>query len=359
MKNKHWAAKIKRKLTKHRKIVRGTLALIIIGLFILAFYTTIPPTLTAIKTLVKGPTTAFSLIKNPEEVLRSTRGRTNILLLGIGGTNHQGADLTDSIIVASVDLKSAQTILLSIPRDIWIDSLKTKLNSTYYYGELKQDGGGIILAKSAVEEVIGQPVHYAVVLNFSGFMKAVDLVGGIEIDVLKTFDDYKYPIPGMETAEPEELRYEHLHFEKGIQKMSGERALKYVRSRNAEGEEGSDFARSKRQQQVLSAFKQKILSRETIFSLTKVRELAQTFSDSVETDLQEKEYLSLGKLALKAQDELITSKVLETEDEEKGTRGVLVNPPTRQYQGQWVLIGRDGGWEEVHQFIESLFFPAN
>lgn len=355
---KYWVSKLKRKLTKYRTLVRGTIIALTLGVFIFSIYSAFPLFLSALKTLARGPKTAFSLVRDPQGILRSKGSRTNVLLLGVGGANHEGPELTDSIIVVSVDLSSADTLLLSIPRDIWVASLKTKINSTYYYGEQKKPGGGLILVKAAVEEIIGQPVHYAILIDFEGFKQAIDLVGGLEINVPEPLDDYKYPIPGMENAEPEELRYEHFHVDPGLQHMSGDRALKYVRSRNAEGSQGTDFARSRHQQQVLMAFKDKALSLETMLSPGKIKELAQTFSDSIKTDLSETEYISLAKLAIGVNMENIRSHTLEVEDNKTGEKGLLINPPPENYNGQWVLTGRNGSWEEIHEFVENLFYQT-
>ena len=353
---KYWLAKLKRRLTRHRTAVRTGAITIALASLIFVLYATLKPVATFIARLAHGPATAFSLVKDPEGVLRSTRSRTNILLLGMGGAAHEGAQLTDSIIVVSLDLASVDTVLLSIPRDIWIDSLQTKINATYYYGEQQQERGGLLLSKAAVEEVIGQPIHYAVAIDFEGFQRAIDLVEGVEIDVPQSFDDEKYPIPGMEQAEPEELRYEHLHFGAGLQKMNGERALKYVRSRNAEGEQGTDFARARRQQQVLVAFKNKLLSLDTILSPNKLKELVKTFTGSVHTDMNEAEYLSLAKLAIQTKKENLREDTLSTQDEETEKEGLLIHPSSAAYSGQWVLIGKDDSWDEVKRYVEMLLY---
>lgn len=355
---KHWYGKLKRRLTRHRLAVRSLIITTILALSIFIIYATIRPAISLISNFIRGPATAFSLVKNPQGVLRSTRGRTNIVLLGMGGTNHKGPELTDSILVASVDLASTDMVMLSVPRDIWIGSLKTKINSTFYYGEQKQEGGGLLLTKAAVEEIIGQPIHYAIAIDFDGFKHAIDLVGGIDVNVPESFDDYKYPIPGMEDAQPEELRYEHLHFDAGMQTMSGERALMYVRSRNAEGPQGTDFSRTQRQQLMLLAFKKKALSLETLLSPTKVKELAQTFSGSIKTDLTEIEYLSLAKIAIQAQAENLRRGTLKVEDKENEEEGLLINPSPANYDGQWVLIGKSGSWDEVQNYIEILFYES-
>src|SRR5690606_10518850 len=98
--------------------------------------------------------------------------------------------------------------------------------------------------KTQVEKIAGVPVHYAVVVDFNAFENVIDLIGGIEVNVLTPFVDSKYPIPGKENdlcgGDPEfTCRYETLVFEKGLTFMDGETALKFARSRNAEGDEGT------------------------------------------------------------------------------------------------------------------------
>jgi LCP family protein required for cell wall assembly len=155
------------------------------------------------------------VVKSPLDNLKSNGNRTNILLLGMGGEGHQGGDLTDSILLVSLDIGTNLATIIPVPRDVWVPTLKAKINTAYHYGEERRAGGGLDLAKSAVSEILGIPVHYGVTLDFQGFIKAIDAVGGIDVVVENTFDDYKYPIPGKETVEPESARYEHIHFEKG------------------------------------------------------------------------------------------------------------------------------------------------
>ena len=153
-----------------------------------------------------------AFIFTPENTVNSLNNRTNVLVLGKAGEGHIAPDLTDTIMLASFDHKSPQSItLIALPRDIWIDDLRTKLNSVYYWGKEKQElGGGLILAKSSIEEIVGIPVHYAVVIDFSGFTKVIDAIGGIDVDVQRSFIDKKYPIPGKENDECDNLPAETL-----------------------------------------------------------------------------------------------------------------------------------------------------
>lgn len=296
-----------------------------------------------------SPSFLWSLLLNKNSPLKKTAGRTNVLLLGISGGNHQGNDLTDTLIFLSLDSKNQQADLISLPRDIWSPTLKDKINSAYHYGEEKKKGGGLILAKVVVEEILGQPVHYALVIDFSSVRKAIDALGGLNIEVERSFDDFRFPIAGKENdpcdGDPEfKCRYEHLSFEKGWQHMSGERALKYARSRNAEGEEGGDFARAARQQKLLLAFKNKVFSPQVVFSPAKINQLFTIFKKGVRTDLNFAEACFLARFALGLKKENIQKSVLEED--------LFIIPPLWQY-GKWVLVPEGEDYTSIHQYIEK------
>ena len=97
------------------------------------------------------PTAIFRLLVNTGVDLKSHEGRTNILLLGIGGGTHAGADLTDTILVVSLDAKRNKMAMISVPRDLWSDTLKDKVNSSYHYGEEKKKGTGLEREKQGVK----------------------------------------------------------------------------------------------------------------------------------------------------------------------------------------------------------------
>lgn len=348
----------------------------------------------------------FSLLRGPGEFrflqgsgLRSTENKVNILLLGNAGGNHQGSDLTDTMMVASINQKTNQVYLISLPRDLWVDSVKGKLNSVYEIGQDRQSlstskGSGLDYSKKTMEDILGIPVHYAVRVDFSGFTKAVNLMGGIDVNVVTSFDDYLYPIEGREndfcgleereiefneeeaaklnipagkrkvlilkdgkiatdSAEPEKgeeyftCRYEHIRFDKGVTHMDGETALKFVRSRHGLESEGSDFARSRRQQLVLEVFRSKVLSLETLSSPTKITELIKTFGKSVEVDIPVGDILKLYKLSEKI--DQTHSFVLDTSKET-----LLVNPPLNDYGGSWVLVPKSGNFDDIHKYVSQI-----
>lgn len=316
----------------------------------------------------------FQLVFNKGVEVKKTEGNINILLLGIGGGTHEGPDLTDTIIFASVNPDKNKVTLVSIPRDLWVTSLKGKINTAYAIEEGKKKGGGLILTKSIVENMLNQKVNYGIRIDFNGFVKALDAMGGIDVLVDNTFDDYEYPVSGKENEtcghNDEELvmlasassqleafpcRYQHLHFDKGLTHMDGKTALEYVRSRHAQGDEGTDFARSKRQEKVISAFKEKALALQTILNPTKILSLYSLLKDSIDTDIAESEFDDFIRLAQKMQHAKIQSTVLDYGDLEKSRFGLLANPPiSEQYQYEWTLIPRigDNEFSEIQQYVK-------
>jgi len=339
--------KLKRRLYQYLLFFRPVIYLSLIIFFALFFLWLIPK--------FRPVLSLFSFFNPAITKLESYRGRTNILLLGLAGGEHPGADLTDSLILFSINLTTKDTVLISLPRDIWVESLAAKLNTAFHYGETKSAGGGLILAKSAVSEIINQPVHYAVLIDFSGFEKAIDVVGGIDLTVPHSFVDNQYPVPGKETAEPESERYERLEFLAGPQHFDGPTALKYVRSRHADGEEGSDFARSQRQQLVLMAFKDKLLSLSVLFNPAKIKALKQIFDSSVKTDFPGFVLPDLVKLGLRLKTIDLRTGIIDQGSESEDIPPLLYHPDSSLY-GQWVLLPIANNWQAVHRYIEEIIY---
>ena len=285
----------------------------------------------------------------------SSQRKFNLLILGMGGAGHEASDLTDSLILLLANQETRKILLLSLPRDLWIDSLKTKINSLYHYG------GPELVAKET-EEIIGQSVNKVLLIDFKTFEKIVDFLGGVEIEVERSFDDFYYPIPGREEdlcdGDPEfACRYEHLHFGSGRQAMDGETALKFARSRNAESEEGSDFARDARQQKVILAIRNKIFSPGILLNPQKALRLARVIQENIQTDINPKDYLPLMKFFLPFwRGSQLESFVLD--GGRFGGEGLLYHPRYHP-SGQWVLLPVEGNWEKVQEYINQKLNTRN
>lgn len=321
---------IKRQLLSRVYLKRGLL--LAIGILLLAI---------GIK-LVFLPAFGFtkSAWKLTQMKLPQSSGRTNFLILGVGGGTHEGADLTDSMTVVSVRENPPDVAVVSIPRDLWISSLRAKINTMYHYGQEKQPGGGLILAKSTVSEVLGIPIHFATLVDFSGFEKVIDALGGIEIDVLNSFEDQKYPIAGKENDVCETCRYETIKFEKGKQIMNGQTALKFTRSRYSESDEGSDFARSKRQEQVMKAIREKIVQ-----NPLKVIDLQKLAKEIIKTDASPDLYPAIVKLGLA---------VYKTSIRSTSITQLYTPPISPKYDLQWVLMPKNDDYSIISSYIKDF-----
>ncbi len=295
------------------------------------------------------PTLATQLVFDDGVKLKAANGRTNILLLGVGGGDHEGADLTDTMMVISLEETKKTVAFITIPRDIWSDTLKDRVNSAYHYGETKKAAGGLLLSKVIAEDVIGLPIQYSLLLDFSGFKEIIDVLGGIDVNVSVAFTDTEYPIAGKEkTTCPGDPTnrcvYETIHFDAGLQHMDGERALKYVRSRHAEGSEGSDFARGRRQQEILIALKDTIVHPTKWFTFDRVNRLQAVINRATDTDMNIAQLVTIAKRIAAVED----SQIRKISFEE-----MLYNPPSYIY-GRYVLVPKED-WKSVHEFIlESL-----
>jgi anionic cell wall polymer biosynthesis LytR-Cps2A-Psr (LCP) family protein len=143
--------------------------------------------------------------------------------------------------------------------------------------------------------------------------------------------------------------------------MDGELALKFVRSRHALGAEGSDFARSKRQEKVINAFKEKVFSIGTLLNPVKMSQLYDVFKGSIDTDINQNEYDDFIRLAEKMRNGTITSYVIDTGNEEDNRPNLLYNPSergedTKPYAGAWVLIptAGNGNYVQIQSYVKCL-----
>ena len=299
------------------------------------------------------PQDLLSFLSAPAKNLDNTNGVTNFLILGIRGEGTDSPNLADTIIVLSYDHSTETPTMISVPRDLWVPSLQAKINSAYYYGEEASKGAGIQMAQAAILEDLGLPVHYTAVVNFTIFKETIDLLGGLEININPGFSDTEFPILGMENAQPLSARFETLTFATGSAHLNGETALKFVRSRHSEGDEGTDFARSRRQQQVISALRQKMLTPAFLLDKNKLDAFFVILSRNLKTNINQDLYSTLAKTALDAKNNSVRSITLSDQPDGNGLT-ILYTPPARLYRGEWVLIPKDNNWSALKKYLSNL-----
>lgn len=271
-------------------------------------------------------------------------GRINILLLGIGGANHPGGMLTDSIMVLSIDPNNKTMAMLSIPRDLYTPIAGTKdsvkINEIYSIGEKGKKGSGATLVKESVGKILDLPIHYYVVADFYGFVKFINEIGGVDVNVEKNLNDPYYPDANMQGYDP-------FYIKAGQQHMDGATALKYSRSR----ETTSDFDRAARQQQIISAAKEKTLKVGFLANPKKILDIVNIIGDHVRTDFTASELMTLADLVKNLDSSKTVSKVLTSGDD-----GELVSDSS---SGTFYLLPRGGNWDNIQKLAHEIFTEPN
>ena len=268
-------------------------------------------------------------------------GRTNILIFGTSGSSdeesHPGANLTDSILVLSVDQNKNNAYTMSIPRDLWVDmggecmaGLQAKINSLY---ECHSDSGsneaeGAAILQSKVSEVVGLDLQYYAHVNWSVLIGAVDAVGGVDVNV-KGSGDVPY---GVKAGSVLDRNFDYtcdydcyfVKYAPGVHHMDGIHALAFSRARNANGGYGfsrGNFDREANQQKVILALKEKATSAGTLTNIGKVTSLIDALGQNLKTSFETSEIRTLMDLGQKIPASSITSISFVEEGNELMTTG--------------------------------------
>lgn len=267
--------------------------------------------------------------------------RINVLLLGMGGGNNEGPTLTDTLIFASIRPSDGKVGLLSIPRDLQVLIPKygyRKINHINALAEAEAPGSGAQAATDMVSQILDQSIHYFLRVDFKAFTEIIDEVGEVEVNVERSFVDLQYP--------DDEFGFERVEFKAGKQRMDGERALKYARSRHGGGGEGNDFARAARQQKVLLALKDRLLSFDMLLRPGRIKNISASLSSHIQTNIAFGEGMRFAKLLRHMESGAIVNRVLDASPD-----GLLVE---RTYNGAFVLEPQSGTWNEIREVAAEL-----
>lgn len=283
-------------------------------------------------------------------------GRVNILLLGRGGEGHAGGDLTDTIVVASINPIQKEAALLSIPRDLYVqlsDGSYSKINAVFANAKSyslanaspsdgdkvrKAEDAGFKAVEDVIRSKIGIPIHYHGIIDFAGFAKAIDTVGGVDVNVPESVSVYE---PNMW------LLGQHytLNAPAGSQHFNGIKALAFTRSRYTSNR--GDFDRSQRQRLILVALKDKILSSGTYGNPIKISQLMSDFGNHIRTNLGLNEVKRLYDIAGEIPSNKIASVGLADPPNNYVTTGMV--------HGQSVVYPRAGldNYKEIQHYVRN------
>lgn len=269
--------------------------------------------------------------------------RINIVLLGIGGAGHEGPQLTDTILLVSIEPSTKKIALLSIPRDLAVeipDHGVQKINAANAYGEEQEAGRGGELARETIAKIFNIPIHYWVRVNFKAFEEIVDALGGITVTVEREFTDNNFPDGTGHT--------QTIVFERGTQHFDGARALIFSRSRHGTNGENSDFARARRQQLILTALRQKFTQKNAFNDPQTALEIIRSLLNYVETNINMLTLAYTADELFKLAHASISHHVL-TPDPRNG----LLEEINNDYG--YFLVPKSGDYMEIAQFVANIF----
>lgn len=297
---------------------------------------------------------------NSTKLRGEDEGRVNILLAGTSedSVGHDGADLTDSIMLISLDTRSNKAFTLSVPRDLWVDygracssGYEGKINVVFQCGEqtrFSESGyapGGMGMLQKVVSDSFGMPIHYYGKLSYTAFKDAVNAVGGIDVTI-DSDDPRGIYDPNFQPHEGGPLQLSN-----GQQRINGVTALRLARSRNSAGGYGmsrGDFDRAAYQQHMLVALKNKALSIGVLANPAKIGELMNSAGNNVKTDFKTNELRRLYELAQLIESRNITSIDLASEDINLLTTG--------SYGGQSIVLPVAGikEFSQIQSYLKRL-----
>ena len=298
-----------------------------------------------------GNALALSKNVNPYQLKGEGDGRVNVLLMGKGGANHDGGDLTDSMMIASIDPINTTATTLSIPRDLWVKPeglWPMKINAVYtsaknqaLYKNPKDtaaaEKAGIDAAETIVEKYMGVPIHYYGMVDFLAFRDAVDTLGGVDVNLTEAYSDSTYG--------DDRVKYGQLKLNPGVNHLDGGMALAYARSRH--GDERGDFGRGEHQQKVLLAIKDKALSLGTFSNPAKINQLMDTFGKRVSTNFSLNDVTRMYELSKKFTNSNVTNADLAMPGSAVVTTGMIGNQSV-----VYPIAGVDN-YDAVRKFVRT------
>ncbi len=286
----------------------------------------------------------------------TTGEHKNILILGIDALSNRDEStiLTDTIMLASVNIRTGRIATVSYPRDMYIASHSAKINSLYEKGKALSAQQPELVMSKTIEDISGIPVHHVVVLNISTVGEIIDALGGLSIDVERSFVDYRFPRTDVDVRverDPEKL-YEVVAFTQGTEHMSGDRALRYIRSRKSTDPiEGTDDARVRRQQRVIAALISKMKDPMLIRNPEQLGKLLAIYNKNFSTSLPASELTSTLYQMIR-QNAQVSFVSYQFPIQENGKEGLLFHPQ-RHVSGAWVYIPVDPTYSKMQQQIQS------
>lgn len=267
------------------------------------------------------------------------------LILGLDKREYDDSLLTDTILMVTVNTQNGNYFLFSVPRDLWLPDLKTKINALYYYGRKQDSTDGSKLVKNYLEGIFSTSIDYTLILEMEDIEKLINKIGGVEVEVERSFTDTEFP---KDDSSGEVIT---VFFEKGKQIFDGAKALQFMRSRKSKDEtEGNDDARQKRQKMVILALKNKLLQGKSIILKP---EVLGNFYNFFRHEIEIKPEISIKEIAsFWSVLPLGSQKEIEIPWQENEKEKILI-PAKDPVYGSWILLPVKGDWKLLADFYHQ------
>lgn len=299
------------------------------------------------------------------EPLKAESDSINLLLLGYGGSGHDGVFLTDSIMLVSIQKSSGKIAMISIPRDLYVaipgENYKQKINFAYSLGMGKSGADkALAMSKEAVAQITGLNIDYAVSVDHAAFKEVIDILGGVDIYLDQPFSEDQQWAGGGDYGYPKAFHIQNytittdtgtqpaqkwvFSLPAGTTHLDGTTALYFVRARYS----STDFDRMQRQQQVLSAIKNKAASAGILTNPVKLIKLINSSGNNIKMDMAIGDITNLFSYYSKADVKNIIHQVFDTTD-----GGLLYE--SKSDKGEYILLPVGDNFDKIREACKNIF----
>jgi polyisoprenyl-teichoic acid--peptidoglycan teichoic acid transferase len=329
----------------------------IIGFIILSIFLIVLSSSLISKSINKSPnylikTITNSIKNNPYQSL----DKINFLILGLDKRDDalEKTTTTDTIIFASLDLKTFKLNLISTPRDIWFYEKETKINGLYPIS-LESEGDSFLFLKNNFTKLYGQSIDHVIILTTDNLIDFVNLIGGVDLYLEKGFIDNQYPNPEyIKNPVPEIPIYKTIEFPSGQIHLDETNITEFVRSRKSAETSvngGTDIGRIEHQQLLIQAILNKIKSENLINTTDKLKDFYYFWDQKITKTISDIDVFQMI-ITLDGDINNISINEIDIPIGENHTDGIIYHPKSF-INNQWVFITQDQEYKAFQEFIEK------
>ena len=324
-------------------------------IFLIIFLITITSSIIS-RSIGKSPNylleTVYNSIKSNHN---QSKDKINFLILGLDKRDDalEKTTTTDTIIFASLDLKTLKLNLISTPRDLWFYEKEVKINNLYPLS-LESGQNKFDYLKSNFEIIYGQPIDHIVIITTENLINFVNIIGGVDLYLEKGFTDDQYPNPEYIKNPISSIPvYKTISFPDGWNHLDSTNVTEFVRSRKSAEtatDGGTDIGRIQRQQLLIDTILNKIKSGTFVNTTSQLKNLYFFWQNDISKTLSDTDILQIG-LVLNKNLKNISLNKIEIPIGTNSTNGVIYHPEKANFTKQWIFVTNNDKYQSLHQFI--------